>query len=187
VWIIRNLPLNESVQGDEQEARLHSEFAKFKQACLFLFLSILVFITATLCEPWIMRQWHGAARKLNPDDHRDIQGTWVVVMAEDRGKPEPITKGTISFVFEGDELKFRSPTGQVASAGSFVLDPARKAIDLSRIEAGASKGAGETCAGLYELSAERLVLCVALPGRARPKDFESTSRNFHTLMILERQ
>jgi uncharacterized protein (TIGR03067 family) len=130
--------------------------------------------------------WRGIIRSVSPDDKRDIQGNWIVVMGEEAGKPVPVQDGAtrMRMVIEDDSIRVVGPNGSLPFA-RFTLDSTRRAIDL--FERKEAHDNPRFDAGIYQLSTNRLVLCIARPGRQRPKDFDSRPNNFHTLMILERE
>jgi uncharacterized protein (TIGR03067 family) len=47
--------------------------------------------------------------------------------------------------------------------------------------------AGETIRGLYRLEADRLVLCLAAPGRDRPNEFAADEGSEQVLVTLRRE
>jgi uncharacterized protein (TIGR03067 family) len=156
-------------------------------------MALLIVVVIWVALAWAMHTplARGIFRAVWPDDKRDIQGTWRAVMLEDRGTSKPVQDGTkrLILIFEGESIRAVVPDGSSAVfAGSFALDPTRKAIDLcltKHTEQGEVDR--EVCPGIYELRSDRLVLCIALPGRSRPKDVNSTKDNFQSVMILERE
>jgi uncharacterized protein (TIGR03067 family) len=161
-----------------------SENISFEQGFWLTFVVLAIFIGFVVCAPWLESRWHEVVRGMNPDDNRDIQGTWVVVMAELEGKSKPVGRGMWNMVFKGDTFHSNYPGASPNHALSFVLDPVRKAIDLTGETEGSQEGE-KPDVGLYQLSANRLVLCIARRGQARPKDLESATGN--ALVILERK
>jgi uncharacterized protein (TIGR03067 family) len=87
-------------------------------------------------------------------------------------------------VIDGDQFQMVEPDGRLR-IDRFALDPTRRAIDL--YGEGADRGEEKLFAGIYQLTANRLVLCLAGPGSPRPKDMESTRINLEELLILERE
>jgi uncharacterized protein (TIGR03067 family) len=125
---------------------------------------------------------------LSSGDKRDIQGTWLLVMAEEGGKAAPVKRGTMKFVFDGGSFRSVGPELTPARSGSFALDPARRAIDLVTTETREGRAVENATAGIYEVSGNRLVLCLAsYPGSQRPQTLDSTPTNRQVLLILERE
>jgi uncharacterized protein (TIGR03067 family) len=148
------------------------------------------FVAMAVCvavgQPWKMSLWRVAVRSISPNDNRDIQGTWHVVLVEDFGRPIPVKQGTQTVIFNGDAVQLMDRGTTVPPTGSFTLDPARKAIDLVNENAQGNIAAESTYPGVYLLGANRLVLCMARPGQSRPKDHETSPGNMHTVLVLER-
>jgi len=92
-----------------------------------------------------------------------IQGTWVSV--EDSGFDS-------IWIFDGDDLKSSVNGNEYIS--KVTADPKAKphaTVDID-IKDGPDESKGKTCKCIYKLDGEKLVLCLALPGRDRPKEFE---------------
>jgi uncharacterized protein (TIGR03067 family) len=131
--------------------------------------------------------WRGIARSVAPDDRRDIQGKWLAVMGEYAGRPAPVQKGSVGvrFTIQDDRVEIAGGTEGKVVVGKFALDPSRGAIDLIGPKPGGDEE--EVGAGIYRLTANRLELCIADPGRPRPKGFETSGTDRHSLWILERE
>jgi uncharacterized protein (TIGR03067 family) len=149
--------------------------------------SILFFIAVSGCigigQPWIPGPWRAGTRSVGADDRQDIQGIWQVVMIEDCGRRVPVKPGTQIVTFNGDAVRLLDQGTPVPPCGSFVIDSVRETIDLEDRTARTGHG---TYRGLYKLTATQLALCMGHPGQARPSDFETSPRNMHTLLIMER-
>jgi len=92
-----------------------------------------------------------------------IQGAWV--STENSGFDS-------SWTFSGDDLK--SSVNGTEYVCKVSADPKAKphaTVDLV-IKDGPDEAKGQTAKAIYKLDGEKLFLCVALPGRDRPKDFE---------------
>ena len=99
-----------------------------------------------------------------------LQGTWVP--ADDQGIDSKWT-------FEGQTLK--ATVNGMEYTCKVKLDPAAKpdaTIDLA-IEDGPEESKGKTSQGLYKLKGDKLTLCVSLPGKDRPKVFETAEGESH--------
>jgi len=124
------------------------------------------------------------------DDRWEIQGTWIAVMGEGSGVPQPVQhdSATTTMTISNDEFRLGGPYIHDV-VGKITLDPQRKAIDLHGCNnpQDAPLRKDNIAAGLYRLDGKRLVLCLARPGDPRPKSLESTPENHCALLILERQ
>jgi uncharacterized protein (TIGR03067 family) len=150
--------------------------------------SVLLFLALSVClaigQPWISGIRHASISSVGTDDHREIQGTWQVVLIEGCGRRTPVEAGMKTVTFRGDAVELLNEGNPVPPRGSFVIDPMRKTIDLEDKAAPAGSG---TYPGLYKLTSNRLSLCMARPGLPRPSDFETSPQNMHTLLVLERR
>jgi uncharacterized protein (TIGR03067 family) len=164
-----------------------SEKAAFAKSVGIALCLVALAVCVAVGQPWETSLWRVAVRSIGADDNRGIQGTWHVVSVEDCGRPIPIKQGTQKVIFNGNAVQLMDRGMSVTPTGSFTLDSARKAIDLVNENAQGTLAAESTYPGLYQLSANRLVLCMARPGQARPKDLETSPRNLHTVLVLERQ
>jgi uncharacterized protein (TIGR03067 family) len=113
----------------------------------------------------------GAAMALADDDKsstealKALKGTWVA--AEDDGIDSKWT-------FEGETLK--ASVNGIDYTCKVKIDPKAKphaTADLL-INEGPEESKGKTSQCLYKLDGDKLTLCVALPGKDRPKEFEQT-------------
>ncbi len=94
-----------------------------------------------------------------------IQGVWV--STESSGFDS-------KWEFCGDELK--SSVNGADYVSKVKADPKAKphaSVDFE-IKDGPDESKGKTCKAIYKLDGEKLILCLALPGIDRPKDFETT-------------
>src|SRR5205823_3799816 len=101
---------------------------------------------------------------------KSLQGTWVPT--DDQGIDSKWT-------FEGQTLK-ASVNGSDYTC-KVKLDPAAQpesTIDLA-IEDGPEDSKGMISKGLFKLKGDKLTLCVSMPGKDRPKQFETTEGEAH--------
>jgi uncharacterized protein (TIGR03067 family) len=118
-------------------------------------------------------------------DEDKLQGTWKVVSVEHNGKKaEPKMIAGWTLVVAGDKMTARDGN-DVMDESSFRLDAAAKppAIDLT-MTAGNDKG--KTVRGIYRLDGDRLTICVAEPGKERPKEFRAPEGAEATVLAFER-
>lgn len=119
------------------------------------------------------------------DDRTQLQGTWKVVALEHGGKKKPAKKiAPLRVTVTGDKITSREGK-EVLEESTFRLDAAAtpRAIDL-RFTAGPD--AGKSARGIYRLDGKKLTLCVAEPGKDRPRQFKAAAGSGHTLFVLER-
>ncbi|MGP0069888.1 MAG: TIGR03067 domain-containing protein [Isosphaeraceae bacterium] len=111
----------------------------------------------------------GAAIALADDDKpkaealKALKGTWVA--AEDEGIDSKWT-------FEGETLK--ASVNGIDYTCKIKIDPVAKphaTVDFL-IDEGPEEAKGQTARCVYKLDGEKLTLCVSLPGKDRPKEFE---------------
>lgn len=107
----------------------------------------------------------GAAHALAADDSaadalKSLKGTWV----SDEGIDS-------SWTFDGETLK--ATVNGLDYTCKVKVDPKAKpaTIDLS-IDEGPEDAKGKTSKCIYKLEGGKLILCVSLPGKDRPKEFE---------------
>jgi uncharacterized protein (TIGR03067 family) len=107
----------------------------------------------------------GAARALAADETsadalKTLKGTWV----SDEGIES-------SWTFDGESVK--ATVAGLDYSCKIKVDPKAKpaTIDLA-IDDGPEDAKGKTSKCIYKLDGEKLILCVSLPGKDRPKEFE---------------
>jgi uncharacterized protein (TIGR03067 family) len=126
----------------------------------------------------------GASRAGSPRSDRDrLQGSWVVVSGEAKGKaaPEDALKD-LRLVIEGDKITSRTGDGKTLEL-TYKLDPAKKprAIDLTNPER------KETVQGIYQLAGETLKLALGAPGESRPAAFVTGENSKVVVLVLKRE
>jgi uncharacterized protein (TIGR03067 family) len=126
-------------------------------------------LVLTLCAGLCLEG--GSTRALGDDDKspsevlKALQGTWVT--AQDQGIDAKWT-------FEGETLK-ASVNGTDYTC-KVKVDPKAKphaTIDLT-VDEGPEESKGKVSKGLYKLDGDKLKLCVSVPGKDRPKEFEQS-------------
>jgi uncharacterized protein (TIGR03067 family) len=105
------------------------------------------------------------ARQQKPDQDL-IQGNWTVTKAEENGKSQDELVKSI-FAFKDNKV-----TVQPGPNMTFKLDPTKnpKTIDIQPVDA------KEPALGIYELTGDKLRLCIMDPGGARPKEFKAATK-----------
>src|SRR5262249_4252192 len=110
----------------------------------------------------------------SPEALKALQGIWVP--ADDQGIDSKWT-------FEGDVLK--ATVNGTDYTCKVKIDPAAKphaTIDLA-IEEGPEDSKGKDSKGLFKLQGDKLTLCVSLPGKDRPKAFETAEGESHLFAL----
>jgi uncharacterized protein (TIGR03067 family) len=114
-----------------------------------------------------------------PSDKDKIQGTWLVVSAEQGGKPlSPEDAKTLKLVFAGDKLTLQHNDQKVQ--GPFKLDPDKKPKEMD-VEI-----AGKTCKAIYQLDGDTLKIAHGEPGDPRPEEFRAKEGSHRQIMVLKR-
>lgn len=102
---------------------------------------------------------------------QQLQGAWTAVTYDRDGKPTPAAAlQQIKLTIQGNKATLTrdgKPT-----TGTYKLDPSQKphAVDISLLD-GPNKG--KTALGIYELTGDHLRICLAPPGKPRPKEFKA--------------
>jgi uncharacterized protein (TIGR03067 family) len=113
-------------------------------------------------------------------DAERIVGVWVVISGEREGEKKPIEPGrNPRMVFNPKQVFFRD--SQRTDRGSYKLGPNERPREMDiTMQDGTSK-----C--IYELDGDTLKVCLAAPGRDRPKDFTSKRGVPNFLIHLKRE
>lgn len=111
-------------------------------------------------------------------------GGFAATAADDKAKTDAVKSfqgGWVTTENEGIEAKweFEGETVKTMVSGmdyvsKLKVDPAakpHKTLDLA-IEAGPEDSKGKISKGIYKLEGEKLTICISIPGKDRPKDFE---------------
>lgn len=108
-------------------------------------------------------------------DLAKFQGKWELTSSEKDGKKQPI--GVVRTV-KGDEYFFTKDGKEVAK-GKIKLDEkaSPRAIDITRAGAG-------PMLGIYSFDGDTQKVCIAPPGKPRPKEF--TSKEGHILSVWKK-
>jgi uncharacterized protein (TIGR03067 family) len=124
-------------------------------------------------------------RRVKPQDKK-LRGTWDCVSAERDGKKLPkqtvqklrlVLKKDEYATYRGDDLLFKSV---------YRLDPMKdpKEIDIIATE---GKTKGQPAKGIYRVEGNTLKLCYGLPGKDRPRAFQSKPGSGVTLTVWKRR
>jgi uncharacterized protein (TIGR03067 family) len=140
--------------------------------------------------PWIL-----AAALLACQDKSDVDaaelkklaGAWAVQSHEHGGNKTPAKElASLSVSFAGKKTTTREKDDVKEESEVVLLDPKAKPgqIDV-KITSGDDKG--KLVKGIYKLDDDKLTVCVAEPGKDRPKAFAGKQGTGHTLLVLLRQ
>jgi uncharacterized protein (TIGR03067 family) len=103
---------------------------------------------------------------------------------EGQEAPEDLVR-SIKRIVEGDHAIWERD-GKRFAGTTIELDPARepKAIDVIP-DGGGNRG--ERVLGIYKLEDDKLTICMAEPGKPRPKEFRADKGSGHTLRTFRRE
>ena len=104
-------------------------------------------------------------------DFETVQGNWKLVLGIHDGKPLVGADLGTKLSIQADRFSFGE--GETASSGTFKMEESArpKTVDIV-YDSGPNQG--KTSLGIYEVRAgNRIRLCLAAPGAARPTKFES--------------
>jgi uncharacterized protein (TIGR03067 family) len=120
------------------------------------------------------------------NDLEKLAGVWNCISATNDGKPvaeETVKKLHLTVTKEG---RYKTELGtQVLFDSNCKVDPAKypRNIDVIGTE-GANKG--KAAQGIYKLDGDTLTICYTMPGKERPKAFESQTGSGATLVVWKR-
>jgi uncharacterized protein (TIGR03067 family) len=120
------------------------------------------------------------------NDSEKLAGTWVCVSGTNSGKvisEATIKKLRLSITKEGGYKTERDK--DVLFDSTYKLDPAKKPrhIDLIGTE---GENKGKAAPEIYTIEGDTLTICYTLPGKERPKEFESKPGSGATLVVWKR-
>ena len=126
------------------------------------------------------------AAAVDPGEVKNLQGKWQVLQHVHGGKKSEAkdlvsltleVTGTKSIVRDGVDIKEESVL--------VLLKPATKpgSVDL-KITAGPDLD--RIVKGIYKVVGDELTVCVAEPGKDRPREFDAAAGTGHTLMVFKR-
>jgi uncharacterized protein (TIGR03067 family) len=120
------------------------------------------------------------------NDLQDFQGLWEAVwLAEDGRKRDPDEVKSTRLMIAGD--RYTLYLGGYEWHGVITrINTARNCGAIDFLSAGGPRGEGTSFLGLYILEDDELTVCVAPPGKERPKGFDSKRGSGHWLYLLKR-
>jgi uncharacterized protein (TIGR03067 family) len=119
-------------------------------------------------------------------DLKRMEGNWVVVSMEVDGTKVPDDDAMALFrSVKGDRYTV-SRYRKVVGKGTIKLDTSTKPRGIDALPDGAA-GKAKSLLGIYEFEGNRLKLCFARPGLARPTEFLSKEDSGHNLTVWQRE
>ena len=120
------------------------------------------------------------------EDVAKLTGTWACISAVNDGKA--LAEGTaqkLRLTLTKDRGYKTERGKQVLFDSTYKIDPSKqpKHIDLIGTE---GENKGKTAQGIFVLEDDRLKICYTMPGKERPKEFESKPGSGATLIIWKR-
>ena len=135
----------------------------------------LVFVLATVAG--------GRDEDAATKDLKRMEGDWAALSMEVDGVKVPDEDAMAYFrTVKGDRYtvsRYRKALGK----GTVKLDPTKKPRAIDALPA----GEGKSLLGIYEFDGNKLKLCFARPGKARPTEFRSKEGSGHTLTVWQRE
>src|SRR5581483_4019740 len=126
----------------------------------------------------------GAALALGADDKKDdaakeelkkLEGTWLLVSAEEDGQKMPDNGVKIKAVVKGDKLTLHF--GEQTLEGTISVDPSKKPKEIDTVTTADKKKS----LGIYDLDGDTLKICV---GKSeRPKEFDAKKGSGNGLYV----
>ncbi|WP_169973575.1 TIGR03067 domain-containing protein [Tautonia rosea] len=117
------------------------------------------------------------------DDLARHQGTWAVERSVRDGKDGPVeVMKEIVRVVDGNRIVWKR-SGDSFAATTFELDPDADPKTIDLIPEG-GRNRGDRVLGIYRFDDDRLVICTADAGKARPTRFAAEQGDGQTLMTF---
>ena len=122
----------------------------------------------------------------NQQEVSKLAGTWTCTAATNDGKPLPeeTVKSLKLTLTEAGGYKTEL-AGQVLFDSTFKIDPGKQPRQIDMI-ATEGENKGKAGLGIYRLEGDVLTLCYTMPGKDRPKDFQSTAGSAAILAVWSR-
>lgn len=115
-------------------------------------------------------------------DLKRMEGDWMVASMETDGMKIPDENAMALFRSVKGNQYTVSRYRKVVGKGTIKLDATKKPRAIDALPAGASDEA-KALLGIYKFEGNKLKLCFARPGKARPIEFSSKEGSEHTLTI----
>lgn len=118
-------------------------------------------------------------------EYARFRGTWKIVSMEVEGAKAPVEQfKDLRFKLDGE--RFSTVGGGDTNKGTFKVGVSKmpKQMDITFTD-GLHKG--DTLLAIYKLEGDTYTVCIAMPGRDRPKEFVSKPASGHVLEVLKRE
>ncbi|HZV04364.1 MAG TPA: TIGR03067 domain-containing protein [Gemmataceae bacterium] len=120
------------------------------------------------------------------EDLKRMEGDWVVASMEVEGMKVPDDDAMALFrSVKGDRYTV-SRYRKVVGKGTIKLDATKKPRAIDALPDGATHKT-KPLLGIYEFEGNKMKLCFARPGMARPTEFRSKEDSGHTLTVWQRE
>jgi uncharacterized protein (TIGR03067 family) len=118
------------------------------------------------------------------DDKNPLEGKWVIESLTRDGKDESGMYKGGTRVNTGLKYKMVPPGGSSVKTaeGSFTVDATKTPATID-MQPGSGQYEGKTLPGIYKLDGETLTIAFAMPGKDRPKAFESKAGTGVVLVV----
>ena len=125
-------------------------------------------------------------RRAVKDELKRHQGTWIATSSTYDGQkaPEDIVR-SIKRIVERDHVVWERD-GKRFAGTKIELDPTREPKTIDVIPDG-GRNRGERVLGIYKLEDDTLTICMAAPGKPRPKEFKAEKGSGCTLRTFQRE
>ena len=129
------------------------------------------------------------APKVEPDkdEVKALQGKWLVKEHEHGGKKTAAkVLANLSLEVSGSKMTTRDAGNLKEGTSIVAIDAKAKPATLDlKVESGSD--AGKVVKAIYKLEGDTLTICVAEPGKDRPKAFAAREASGHTLMVFKKK
>lgn len=131
-------------------------------------------------------QGDGRSKEVLEAERARHQGVWVVTSFVTGGKEsaEELVR-SITRTVEGDHVVWKRE-GKSFAGTTVTLDPSKSPATIDVTPDGGPRR-GEPVLGIYKLEGQTLAICMAAPGKERPRAFQGEQGTGQTLMTFRRE
>jgi uncharacterized protein (TIGR03067 family) len=120
------------------------------------------------------------------DELKRHEGTWVAISSIYEGEEAPAKiTSSIKRIVTGDRVVWQRD-GKSFAGTRIVLDPTQEPRTIDVIPEG-GRNRGEHIPGIYKLERDLLTICMAAPGKPRPREFTARKGSERTLRVFKRE
>jgi uncharacterized protein (TIGR03067 family) len=126
------------------------------------------------------------AAKVDKEELKKLQGKWFVAEHEHGGKKAPAKElANLALEVQGRKM-ITYESGEFKEGTTIiVLDPKAKPATLDlRVDKGTDEG--KVVKAIWKRTDDTLTICVAEPGKERPREFAGKMDTGHTLMVFKK-